>query len=78
LPTQTGMMTLPHPVVDETGLRGTFDFKLEWLPDSNTLPDASGPTFAQALKEQLGLKLQLKNGPIELIVLDHLEHPSAN
>jgi uncharacterized protein (TIGR03435 family) len=78
LPTQTGMMTLPHPVVDETGLSGTFDFKLEWLPDSNTLSDASGPTFVQALKAQLGLKLQLKNGPVELIILDHLEHPSAN
>jgi uncharacterized protein (TIGR03435 family) len=78
LPTQTGMMTLPHPVVDETGLSGTFDFKLEWLPDSNTLPDASGPTFVQALKEQLGLKVQLKNGPVELMVLDYVEHPSAN
>jgi uncharacterized protein (TIGR03435 family) len=78
LPTQTGMMTLPHPVIDETGLSGTFDFKLEWLPDYNTLPDASGPTFVQALKEQLGLKLQPQKGPIDLIVLDHVEHPSAN
>ena len=78
LPTQTGMATLPHPVIDETGLSGTFDFRLEWLLDSNTLPDASGPTFVQALKEQLGLKLQSKNGPVELMVLDHVEHPSAN
>ena len=78
LPTQTGMMTLPHPVVDETGLNGTFDFKLEWLPDSNSLPDATGPTFVQALKEQLGLKVQQRNGPVELMVLDRIERPSAN
>jgi uncharacterized protein (TIGR03435 family) len=78
LPTQTGMMTLPHPVIDETGLSGTFDFRLEWLPDSDTLADATGPTFVQALKEQLGLKLQQKTGPIELMVLDRVEHPSAN
>ena len=78
LPTQTGMMTLPHPVIDETGLSGTFDFRLEWLPDSNTLSDATGPTFGQALKEQLGLKIQQKKGAVELMVLDHIEHPSAN
>ena len=60
LPTQTGMATLPNPVIDETGLSGTFDFKLEWLLDSDPPADASGPTFVQALKEQLGLNLNHK------------------
>jgi uncharacterized protein (TIGR03435 family) len=78
LPTQTGMATLPHPVIDETGLGGTFDFRLEWLLDSDPPADASGPTFVQALKEQLGLKLESQKRPVELIILDHLEHPSAN
>jgi uncharacterized protein (TIGR03435 family) len=78
LPTQTGMMTLPHPVIDQTGLRGTFDFKLEWLQDFDSRPNVSGPTFRQALQSQLGLKLESQKGPIDLIVIDHLEQPSEN
>jgi uncharacterized protein (TIGR03435 family) len=78
LPTQTGMATLPRPVIDQTGLSGSFDFTLEWVNEFNAAPDASGDTFQQALKNQLGLKLEPQKAPIEFLVIDHIEHPSAN
>ena len=73
-----------RPVVDRTGLTGTFDFSLEWSPE----PDAArppgsqsedtGPAFLEALQEQLGLKLNPTTGPVDVLVIDHVEGPSAN
>jgi uncharacterized protein (TIGR03435 family) len=70
-----------RPVNDETGL-GTqgFDWELRWTPPVSA-PDsvpASGPSIFTALEEQLGLKLVPKNGPVEVLVIDHIERPSAN
>ncbi len=75
-----------RPIIDETGLSGTFDFAFEWTPENNgrTIPgeeaqaDPSGSTFLETLKEQLGLKLESKTGPAEAIVIDHIEQPSEN
>jgi uncharacterized protein (TIGR03435 family) len=74
-----------RPIVDRTGLSGTFDFALEFSPDPSSVPpgasfqpDASGPTFMQALKEQLGLKLEPQKSPIDVVIVDHVEHPSEN
>jgi len=78
LPTMTGMATVSRPVIAETGLSGTFDFTLDWLPEFNAPPDASGPNFREALKEQLGLKLESQQGPVDILVIDRVEHPSAN
>jgi uncharacterized protein (TIGR03435 family) len=78
LPTMTGMATISRPVVDETGLNGTFDFTLDWVPDFNAPPDASGPNFREAFKEQLGFKLEPRQGPVDILVIDRVEHPSAN
>ena len=82
LVTQTGVGALRHPLIDETGLSGGFDFVLEWLPETpdGAAPaaDASGPTFIQALKDQLGFKLVPTKGPVEVLVIDHVEEPSAN
>jgi uncharacterized protein (TIGR03435 family) len=78
LPTMTGMAAIPRPVIDETGLNGAFDFTLDWVPEFNAPPDASGPNFREALKQQLGLKLEPQQGPIDILVIDHVEHPSAN
>jgi uncharacterized protein (TIGR03435 family) len=74
------------PIVDKTGLTGTFDFVIEFTPQINGplppgvnfQPDESGPTFAEALKEQLGLKLESQKGSVDVIVLDHVEEPSEN
>jgi uncharacterized protein (TIGR03435 family) len=81
MPTQTGMATLRRPVVDGTGLKGGYDFWVEWTPeDTRNDPEngETGGTFREALKNQLGLKLVPKNGPVEVLVIDHVEEPTAN
>lgn len=77
---------LGRPIVDATGLTGTFDFLLEFMPESkgptppgsNPSADPDGPSFQQAVQDQLGLKLQSRKSSMEVLVLDHVEHPSAN
>ena len=65
---------LGRPVIDQTGLTGRFDFKLEWTPDEQP----EGPTFLEALREQLGMKLESIKGPVQTLIIDHLERPSEN
>lgn len=82
---------LDRPVLNRTGLNGTFDLALEWTPDFPGLPglgpqpdlvgrgsDVQGPSFAEALRDQLGLRLEPSNGEIQVLLIDHIEHPSAN
>jgi uncharacterized protein (TIGR03435 family) len=80
MPTQTGLLTLPRPVVDETGLQGGYDFWMEWTyEDTSEVDNAeTGGTFREALKNQLGLKLEPKKGPVQVLVIDHVERPTAN
>jgi len=76
-------------VLDRTELSGNYDFTLEWMSDqgpsaSQTLGaganpvDSSGPSIFTALSEQLGLKLQAAQGPIDVWVIDRVEHPLPN
>lgn len=73
---------LGRPVVDRTGLTGNFDFTLTWTPNISAspdfTPDRSGPTYIDALKEQLGLKLESTRGPYRIPVIDHVERPDEN
>jgi uncharacterized protein (TIGR03435 family) len=61
-----------RPTVDKTGLAGRYDVELTWASD----PDA--PSIFTALQEQLGLKLISDKGPVEVLVVDRAEEPSAN
>jgi uncharacterized protein (TIGR03435 family) len=78
------MGLLGRHVVDKTGLTGMFDFTLEWSPDppagSEPNPDeiAPGPAFSKALFDQSGLRLISGSGPVEILVVDRIEHPSEN
>jgi uncharacterized protein (TIGR03435 family) len=64
------------PVLDMTGLKGAFDIELKWAPDGD---DANGPSIFTAVQEQLGLKLEQRKGPMEIIVVDHAERvPTEN
>lgn len=71
---------LGTPVADQTGLTGAYDVSFLYIPDDRQLqPDAPpGPSLAEAIKEELGLKLEKGKGPVEVIVIDHLEKPSDN
>ena len=65
-----------RPVIDTTGLKGEYDFRLEWSP--NEKPDSPRPSIFTAIQEQLGLRLAATKGTIEVIVIDRAERPSAN
>jgi uncharacterized protein (TIGR03435 family) len=77
---------LDRPVVDQTGLKGFYDFKLTFAPDlsgrtgpnGETPPSFDGPNLFQALKEQLGLKLESSKGPVVVFIVDHVEKPADN
>jgi uncharacterized protein (TIGR03435 family) len=76
---------LDRPIVDQTGLTGKFDFFIEFTPqlppspnNSTFQPDESGSTFLEALKDQLGLKLDSQTGPVDVLVVDHVEEPRPN
>ena len=72
-------------VIDKTGLSGTYDFNLKWTPlDSGppvgaaSSPDGESVSLFSAIEEQLGLKLIPAKGPGQVLVIDHIEHPSEN
>jgi uncharacterized protein (TIGR03435 family) len=72
-----------RPVVDQTGLKGAFDFTLKWTPELAASAAAKevgvdAPSFFTAIREQLGLLLVPSKAPVEVIVIDHIEQPSAN
>jgi uncharacterized protein (TIGR03435 family) len=84
---------LHRTVIDKTGLTGSFDYKLDWSPDDappamakagdaapveTASSENSGPSLFTALEEQLGLKLESSRGPVDVVVIDQLEQPTAN
>jgi uncharacterized protein (TIGR03435 family) len=82
---------LGRTVEDKTGLAGNYDYTLHWTPDEGTPmqvapednrgeppPDAGGPSLMTAIEEQLGLKLESRKGPVDVIVVDQIDKPSPN
>jgi uncharacterized protein (TIGR03435 family) len=86
--TIAGMLTglAGRRVLNKTGLTGRYDVDLRYTPDSGQAPGAAPePTDSPdeeslfgALQTQLGLKLESTRGPIEILIVDHIERPSAN
>jgi bla regulator protein BlaR1 len=73
--------TPDRPVVNQTGMAGNYDFWVEFVPEASpngAQPDANGPSFPEALGDQLGLKLIAKTGPVDVLVVDHIEEPTPN
>jgi uncharacterized protein (TIGR03435 family) len=66
--------------VDKTGLTGKYDLTLTYSPDDGpaAASDSSAPSLFTALQEQLGLRLQPAKGPVETLVVDHVEMPTEN
>jgi uncharacterized protein (TIGR03435 family) len=82
-----GFLTNPftgvdRPVLDRTGLTGTFDFSLEWSsePATGGTPEAqaSGPSFFEALRSQLGLRLVAATALTDVLIIDHVGRPDEN
>jgi uncharacterized protein (TIGR03435 family) len=71
---------LHAPVVDNTGLTGTYDLNVRYVSDNAKLrTDAeAGPSFLQAFPDETGIKVEKVKGPVEVIVIDHMEKPSEN
>jgi uncharacterized protein (TIGR03435 family) len=77
-----------RPVVDATGVAGAFDFELKWTPDSSRAKPAENsgaqladlpPSLFTAIEEQLGLKLEPRKAPVEILIVDHAEKvPTEN
>ena len=69
-------------VIDKTGLTGKYDFTLKWTPTElqgkTTGNDDNAPDLFTALQEQLGLKLEPSKGPVDTLVIDHVEMPTEN
>ena len=69
------------PVVNRTGLQGSFNLRLEWTQEkarANDNSTAESPSIFTAIQEQLGLRLRAQKQPIEVLVIDHAELPSEN
>jgi uncharacterized protein (TIGR03435 family) len=89
----SGFTRPEHAIVDRTGIEGHYDFLLEFLLEPSRAPtaptdaagtqrdlqpDLAGPTFLQALKQQLGLKLELMKAEFPVLVTDQIERPNGN
>jgi uncharacterized protein (TIGR03435 family) len=86
-------LALDRPVIDRTGLKGTFDVHLRWSREpapapitspgqppaaEPTLTEPGAPSIFDAVQEQLGLKLEPGRGPVEYMVIDRVEKPNEN
>ena len=67
------------PVVDASGLKGVYDFKLEWITRIEANAGSGGPTIFDAVQQQLGLKLESRKQALEMLFVDHCESvPTEN
>jgi uncharacterized protein (TIGR03435 family) len=73
-------MALDRPVIDKTGITGNFEIHLVFSPDDSAAarPVTAHPGIVQAIQEQLGLRLVPAQGPVDVLVIDHIERPSEN
>ena len=82
--TQELATDLGRVVIDRTGITGRYDVALKWTPDTagaadnGTENNSYGPSIFTAIQEQLGLKLESAKGPVQVLVIDHVEMPSGN
>lgn len=75
-------LNLHEKVIDKTGLPAdaVYDFTLRWEPDYGTgkTPESNALPMPAALEDQLGLRLQASKGPVQVLVIDHVEKPTAD
>jgi uncharacterized protein (TIGR03435 family) len=74
---------IPRPILDQTGLTGKYDFYIVFTPNSpNYSPEylrkMGGPTLEEALRDQLGLKIEATRGSVDVLVIGRIEKPTLN
>jgi uncharacterized protein (TIGR03435 family) len=69
---------LGTPIVDKTGLTAYYDLSLRWSPDEASADTTAAPSIFTAIQETLGLRLLSGREPVEVLVIDHVERPTAN
>jgi len=77
---------LDRPVVDKTGLKGRYDFDLDWAADESQFggevpvasENAPSPPFFTAIEQELGLRIEAKRGPVDALIVDMAQQPTAN
>ncbi len=68
-----------RPVVDKTAVQGAYEFTLDWTPDELQSDGQAGPSLFTAIEEQLGLKLEARKEPMQVVVVDYVEKiPGGN
>jgi uncharacterized protein (TIGR03435 family) len=82
-----GPRTLDGPLTDATGLTGKYDYTIFWSMRANSAAlrgatpgdEPDGPSIFDAIQDRLGLKIEKKRGPVQMLVVDHVERkPTAN
>jgi bla regulator protein blaR1 len=79
-------MPAGRPVVDRTGITDRIDYRIEWTPEANAAgtprgdiqPDSQALPLMDAVREQLGLKLESTKAPVQTLVIDHIQRPSED
>jgi uncharacterized protein (TIGR03435 family) len=70
---------MERPVFDMTGLKGFYDLKLDWTENTAAGEPQQFPELAIAVQEQLGLRLESRKEPIEIVIVEHIERvPTEN
>lgn len=69
---------IDRPVLDRTNLHGNYGFELKFAPAQAVNPDPDRPHLVTALNEQLGLKLDATQAPVDVLVIDSVERPGEN
>jgi uncharacterized protein (TIGR03435 family) len=67
-----------RPVFDRTGLAGNYEFELRWTALTGDTPATDAVSIFTAVQEQLGLKLETATAPLDVLIVDRIEHPTAN
>jgi len=61
------------PILDKSGLKGVYDFKLEWITKLEINLGLDGPAIFDVVQQQLGLKLEPRKESVEVLIIDHCE-----
>lgn len=73
-----------RPIIDGTGLTGKYDLTIEFRPDSGSPfvdpegADDGAPTFMRALEQQLGMRVETGQGPVRMMIIDHISQPTPD